>query len=143
MHQQEEKLQALKKESQQVKRRAIGAFKAVSVIFLILALLLTAAHFLLPLLETAADALLGSTLWQQLVREPSVGMAIRSAAQTVTALTAQNWFGLLRWIAPACWVVFYVMTLLWILRRPAWRKSMAYLNYRTMKNAMLDEKEGF
>lgn len=141
MNQLEEKLKILKKESQKVKRRCIGAWKTLAVIFLILALVLTAIHFVLPLLEAGADALVSSDLWQLAFPDSASGDAVRSLARTVAALTDHPVYGMLRWIAPACWVVFYVTTVLWIVNRPKWRKSMAYLNYRTVANAILDEQE--
>ena len=112
-------------------------------IFLILALVLTAIHFVLPLLEAGADALVSSDLWQLVFPDSASGNAVRSLARTVAALTEHPVYGMLRWIAPACWVVFYVTTVLWIVNRPKWRKSMAYLNYRTVANAILDEQEAF
>lgn len=44
-------------------------------------------------------------------------------------------------ITVVLWVLHIAMVVLWILGKNKWKKTEAYLNYRTMKQAMKDEKK--
>ena len=48
---------------------------------------------------------------------------------------------LVKLLMPIFWVLFAGMTVLWILGRRKWKKSEAYLNYKTMVNTVKAEKK--
>ena len=46
-----------------------------------------------------------------------------------------------RIIAPVCAALFIFFAVMWIRGKKAWKKTEGYLNYRTMKNTLKEEKK--
>ena len=62
-------------------------------------------------------------------------------ADTVVKATTPAAVAMVRILAIVTGVVFAAMTVLWIRGKKKWKKTEAYLNYKTMKKVLKDEKK--
>ena len=68
--------------------------------------------------------------------------AMNRMGENTTVKLCQPWFVLTCWIATGVFAAAFVFfAVLWHRGKKAWRKTNAYLNYRTLKNTLKEEKK--
>lgn len=137
------RLKELKKDSKKVKGKYVTGWKTVAIVFLVLAILLTLACVLI--LPTVGEIALpdGQVLFE---------LTKHTLMATVSTAVGVDLGGLIAPYAPVlsfylpigavgAWLVFFVILIPWGAGKKKWKKSEQYLDYRTMKNTLKQEKK--
>jgi len=134
-------LKRLRKAAKKARRRSVSPWKGLGIFFLLLAILLSGVVALVKMPGAAvtecpfADALLAGesavySAWDLLVNKvcPAYVGKVDFPELTVLVVTA------------ALWLLFILCLALWIRGKKKWKKTEEFLNYRTMKNVLREEK---
>ena len=125
------RLKQLKKERKKEKRRYVTLWKFFAVLFLILAILFSAAIVAVKLFsETAVAAAVGK-IWDVIAEKCRICAQFCPSAENAVMGIA----------AAVLWVLHIVAAALWSRGKKKWKKSDAYLSYKTLKSTIKQEKE--
>lgn len=137
------RLKELKKASKKAKGRYFTGWKVVAIIFLALAILLTLACVLI--LPTVGEIVLpnGQVLFELTKHTlmTSVSTAVGVDLNGLIMPYAQILSFYLPIGAVTAWLVLFIALIFWSEGKKKWKKSEQYLDYRTMKNTLKQEKK--
>lgn len=143
------RLKQLKKASKKAKRKYVTLWKTLGVLFLVCAIILSVSTGVVKLFDNAGADMVGDSFLGSFVS--AMQEAYHHAMHALTNSFAMYGIGLdatgmplfatLLAAAVVLWVLYTIMLVLWIRGKKKWKKSEAYLDYKTLKSTMKQEKQ--